>query len=800
MSASSKAKGPVGRAALDLQGLEGRTMFAWSYWPTYLGFDKIATNYPWLNGGTGSVAVIDKGIDYFHPQLNGNQATNTVSPSVVNVYDYKDNDNTPFPNTSEDVDPSNAHGTGVAGILKSKAYNTQISGVTYYNQGLLQSPDTKLYNLRTNSADSQTTIRLALQWVLANHAQYNIVAVNLTDFIGSFSNPSAYATVAAQLKAAGIFITTPVANEWLNPDFPKFQIGNPGKDPSIYAVGGIVQGGAIRAQTQRGPGLDLLAPAEKVTLPYYVFKTNQHTIVNNAGEGNSWGNTYVTAAAVLIKQIDPTATPDEVMQILKDAGTPTLDTNPPNGTTTPVYYSALNAYAAVNLAYQRRDDVYDQGSGGSDDLAHAGIITLNGSGDGGISNLKLLTHDADYYKFTATSAEDFDLKVTYGGPTAFPTAELLDSAGNVVANITSGGITRRLSPGDYYIRVASDVSLEGTYSVTVGEDAPTPPPPGAPGKDGTFNGLAYDSAGALHWAWFDDATNQLKYAKRTGNTWSAVQVVDPAANTGTFMSMALDNTGKPGVAYYDEANTDLKYARFNGSAWQVETVDSSLTTGYYPSLKYGPGGAPAIAFYYKSSGDLKFATKAGGSWAVSTVDSKGDVGRYPSLALNEATGRWGVAYEKTTTGDFRVAEQNSNGTWSITVVDATKFGGGFTSMQYVDGRAAFSYYDAFNADLKFARWTGTKWLTQAVAAKNSQGLYTNLFFDPGNDRLPVIYYFNKTANTAMVARGGAGGGWSFEVVASGGGRQLSVALDPDQFETFAYSDDASGDLFVAQPA
>jgi len=609
--------------------------------------------------------------------------------------------------------------------------------------------------------------------------------------VGTGSTP-VYAAEVAQLKAAGVFIASPVANDWILEPNPRGPIGFPAASPDIFGIGGVNTSLGLRAQTQRGSELDLIGPAEGVTLPYYKPSTNELQLLR-VGSGNSWATPHVVGAAVLLQQIDPTLTPDEIMQILKQSGAATIDPDPVSNPNGDVFYSRLDMVAAVELTYATRDDIYDQGSGGSDDLAHAGEIALS-NGAGSIGNLELLIRDADYYKFTVTSTGDYDVDIDYAGGSAFPTGELLNSAGSKVASIGADGTTRNLAPGTYYIKLISDETLAGTYSVSV--DLNTPP--AALGANGTFNGVAHDSAGNVHFAWFDESAGKLKYSKRTGNTWSSVQIVDAAANTGTFMSMALDSTGKPGVAYYDEANTDLKYAKFNGSSWSVQTIDSSLTTGYYPSLKFGASDRPAIAYYYKSSGDLKFAAYTGSRWSVTTVDSRGDVGRYPSLALNPATGRWGIAYEKTTTGDFRVAEQNRQSVFIIQVVDPTKYGGGFVSMAYSGaGLGSFSYYDAFNADLKYARYTGSKWITSAVAAKNSQGLYASLFLDPQTGGLPVIYYFNKTANTAMVARSN-GSAWSFETVATNGGRQMSVGLDPDGFETFAYRDDGIGKLRVSQ--
>jgi hypothetical protein len=781
-----------------LEMLEDRRMMAitWIPWATILGQDKVAANYPWLDGGGNGVAVIDKGIDYWHPALGGNRTTSTKSPRIVNVHDYRDGDNDPFPSESQVTDPTSAHGTGVASILAGLPI--AIGGKHF--EGILQ--NSLLYNLRTNRFDSQNTIKLALDWVVANHVQYHITAINLTDFIGTSASTPVYASEVQALWNAGVFIATPCANDWNNPDNPKQPIGYPAKSPYIFGTGGagvtinkVLDSTVMNPKTQRGPGLDILSQSTYVTIPYYTPSTDSDVYVINGGEGNSWGTPTVTGTAVLIQQIDPTITPQEIMQILQDSGVPYVD---PDGTGT---YARLDMYAAINLAYNRRDDIYDQGKGGSDDFAHAGVINLDSNNQGHIDNLKLLIHDHDYYTFTVDSPADFTIKIGLQGSSTQPPAEVLDADGNLVGTMVNGVFdSHRLPAGQYYIHLYDpNKSLVGTYSVNVNQDPSTPPPPGAPGKDGTFNDVAYDKDGNLNFVWFDSATHSLKYAKRNSSkVWSSVQIVDQSsADVGDFVSMSLDSAGRPGLAYYDGANADLKYAHFNGSSWDVQPVDQNFTTGYYPSIKYDSAGRPVIAYYYKTSGDLRLATYNHGVWSTTTIDSKGDVGRYPSLALNPATGRWAVAYEHTGAGSFKFAQQVKGGAWSIATVDSPGNGGGFISLAFDKfNQPAFSYYDAKNADLKFAQYNGRRWNTSIIAAKNSQGLYTNLFFDPGNSGLPVIYYFNKTNDSLMDARNN-GTGWDYEVLATGGGRHNHVTQDADAFEHFAWLDDSSGDLKVA---
>jgi hypothetical protein len=283
----------------------------------------------------------------------------------------------------------------------------------------------------------------------------------------------------------------------------------------------------------------------------------------------------------------------------------------------------------------------------------------------------------------------------------------------------------------------------------------------------------------MYMAYFDDATNNLKYATRsTGDAWSDTEIVDSGLNVGMYLSIAIDSTGHAGIAYLDGTNADLKYAHFNGTSWDVQVVDSKNTTGYYPSLQYGTNDRPVISYYYKTGGDLRLASADATGWTITTVDARGDIGRYSTLALNPLSGRWAVGYEDTTHGTFRYAEQTKRGWGSATVDSTTKIGGGYISLAFspVTKRPGMSYYDAYNADLKFAAFNGSKWVAQTVASKGSVGLYSNLRIRPDTGAADILYY-NRGANGVFRAQV-TNASWALGQVASDGGRWLTSAVAP----------------------
>ncbi len=297
---------------------------------------------------------------------------------------------------------------------------------------------------------------------------------------------------------------------------------------------------------------------------------------------------------------------------------------------------------------------------------------------------------------------------------------------------------------------------------------------------GLSNGIATDQNGVVHVAYHDINDGALKYATHNpASGWSASTIIDDQSQeVGIYVNMALDANGSPGVAYYDAFNGDLKYAHFNGTSWTVEAVQTRRTVGLYPSLQFDTANHPNVAYYNKSQGNLLFAQKQGVSWIITEVETQDDVGRYASLQWNDITGRWAVAYENTSDGRFRYAEQDGAGGWNINTIDPTLGGGGFTSLVFAsDGTPAVSYYDAHNADLKFARFINGNWQTQPVAQKRSQGLYTTLFYQ--NNQANILF-FNKSTNALVRASGtGAPGAWAFDTLASGGGRWARGQVMPN---------------------
>jgi hypothetical protein len=312
------------RRFITLEILENRQLLSGEPWTPaarMMGQDLAVAHYPQLTGAGESIAIIDSGVDYRHPSLGGGFGS---AFKVEAGYDFIKNDGDP-------MSDSFAHGTGSAGVIASSHY--VYNG--YQDQGV--APGVHIIALRE---DSTAGVKSALDWVLANRTKYNIVGVNLVDFGGT--SGAYYQSVLQTLAAAGVFIAHPAGNSGATANM------RPKLDSADFGIGSVnYHTGQMSDFSQRGPYLDLVAPGEKVTLPYYDVATKKHIFVDTA-DGTSWASPAVVATAALIKQIDSRFTPAQMMKIMQDSGVTTYD---PISRRT---YKRLNIDAALALAYKQR--------------------------------------------------------------------------------------------------------------------------------------------------------------------------------------------------------------------------------------------------------------------------------------------------------------------------------------------------------------------------------------------------------------------------------------------------------------
>ena len=165
-------------------------------------------NFAGIDGSGLSVAVIDSGIDTAHPLLRNNYLTGV---------DFFNGDDNP--------DDLVGHGTHVSGIIGASDREIGVA------------PDVGLIGLKVGETRrvDYDAIASSLEWVLNNHQEYNIVAVNMS-LSGGFYTSEDWLKgdrrigLIQSLEEAGIVIVSSAGNLYEYKDLERTE---PNQEPNI---------------------------------------------------------------------------------------------------------------------------------------------------------------------------------------------------------------------------------------------------------------------------------------------------------------------------------------------------------------------------------------------------------------------------------------------------------------------------------------------------------------------------------------------------------------------------------------
>jgi subtilisin family serine protease len=336
-----------------------------------------------VDGRGIGIAVIDSSIFNSHGSFLGSDG----SRRVVDVK-YGSS------NLTTTLDDKYGHGTHVASIAAGNTNNAVFSG--RYN-GI--APDAKIYNLCVLDKDGkgQTSDLLkALDWVLRNHATYNIRVVNLSlgsPAVDSYKNDPVCLAVR-QLVNNGVVVVVAAGNDGKSDSGQKVygRIHSPGNEPSAITVGATNSFGtdvrsddAIASYSSCGPtrsfwtdpaGVrhydnlikpDIVAPGNKLI----AAQSKKNEIVRENPElqaywdgsdsnammylsGTSMAAPIVSGAAALMLQANPKLTPNMVKALLMYTAQPLAGYNMLEQGT-----GMINIEGAVRLARLVRTDLTD---------------------------------------------------------------------------------------------------------------------------------------------------------------------------------------------------------------------------------------------------------------------------------------------------------------------------------------------------------------------------------------------------------------------------------------------------------
>ncbi len=186
-----------GRGAAWFDALERRVLLSAAFDLIGLTDLRADADFAGIDGGGVSVAVIDTGVDFTHFRL---------SPNFVAGADLVFG--------GDEATPVHEHGTHVAGIVGATdpeigvATGVGLIGLQVFTPVPGQSPTA-----------SNRHIEDALQWVIDNRAQHNIVAVNMSLGGGFFASPAQagtpiYLDEIQTLEALGVTVVSAAGNSY----------------------------------------------------------------------------------------------------------------------------------------------------------------------------------------------------------------------------------------------------------------------------------------------------------------------------------------------------------------------------------------------------------------------------------------------------------------------------------------------------------------------------------------------------------------------------------------------------------
>ncbi|MCF2144713.1 MAG: S8 family serine peptidase [Candidatus Heimdallarchaeota archaeon] len=277
--------------------------------------DVVAGN---VAGQGVKVAIIDTGIDYTHPDLDGVYAGG---------YDFVANDNDPK--------DENGHGTHCAGIVAAEDNGEGVIGVA---------PKTSIYAIRALDAygsGSVSNIVAGIDWCINNNM--DIISMSL----GSSSPDSTLEDAVSRAYNAGIVVVAASGNDGKN------AISYPAKYADAIAVGAIDSNHNLASFSNYGPEQEVVAPGVDIysTMPTYTVTLNSWWyggLSKNYDQmsGTSMATPMVAGVCALILSANPNLSPGEVRNILHDTavdlGTSGWDQN--------FGYGEVDALEAVNAA------------------------------------------------------------------------------------------------------------------------------------------------------------------------------------------------------------------------------------------------------------------------------------------------------------------------------------------------------------------------------------------------------------------------------------------------------------------
>ena len=340
---------PVGRELETIKTLEASPLIEYAeldyiaqgcdvtpddiYYPLQWNMLDIQAHKAWqaTTGISITIAILDTGVDLYHPDLNAKIWSN---PGEIPDNGLDDDENGYIDDVhgwdfvdKGDNDPQddNGHGTHVAGIAAAETNNdVGVAGVSW---GAVIMP-VKVLNSENKGYHSD--IIKGLIYAADNGARI----INMS-FASEVEDPALKEAIEYAHDTKGCLLVAAAGN-WAKKGNP---VTYPAAFPGVIAVAATDITDTRWSESEHGPFIDLVAPGLHILSTYWFRGAHDYTWA----DGTSMAAPHVSGVAALVWSINPEYTNDEVEERIErgadDLGTPGWDQ----------YYGwgKVNAYKAV---------------------------------------------------------------------------------------------------------------------------------------------------------------------------------------------------------------------------------------------------------------------------------------------------------------------------------------------------------------------------------------------------------------------------------------------------------------------
>ncbi len=480
------------------------------------------STYNYNFDGTGVHAyILDTGMRLTHSQFSGR---------VGNGFDAI--------TAGGNANDCHGHGTHVAGT---------VGGTTWGVAKKVTLHPVRVLDCTGYGSDAQ--VIAGMDWVTANHVKPAVANMSL----GGDPSPALDEAVERMI-AAGVVTAVAAGN-----DSGNACSYSPARTPNALTVGSTTSSDARSSFSNYGTCLDIFAPGSSIT-----SASNSSDTGSTSMSGTSMASPHVAGAAALYLQLNPTATPAQVMSALTTNATANKVTSPGTGSVNKLLYTGFMGGGTpppppcTPVALSNGVTVT-----GVSVAAGAWTCSYTLSVPAGATNL---TFDL------SGGTGDADMYVKFG---AEPTSSVYDCRPYKSGNVENCTFATAQA-GTYYVKLngyssASGMSLKGAYSTGT-----TPPPTG-----GTL-------------------TSGIESAQYSGaaSSWTCNTLVVPAGKTSVVFNQA-GKTGTSGdadlyVRLGSQPTTSTYNCRSNLSSNTESCTISSPVAGTYYACSYGYSAYTAV--------------------------------------------------------------------------------------------------------------------------------------------------------------------------------------------------------------